>query len=98
MWDPLQIHPPLGPASLLAHCLESTFLRVTTRRLAHCSVSGSDTIWNDPDPLLADIVLFGLSLSGFPYAFESLEGKPERESSKRTISASGGYGSLQEEC
>ena len=41
-------------------------LRGTARRLAHCPVSGSDTICNDPDPPLADIVLFELFLSGFP--------------------------------
>ena len=51
MWDCPQIHPPphLGPVSLLAHR----------------SVFGSDTIYNTPDPPLADIVLFGLSLLGF---------------------------------
>ena len=58
--------PPLGPASLLAHRLVSTLLRGTARRLAHRPVSGSDTICNDPDPPLADIVFFGLSLSSFP--------------------------------
>ena len=57
-----QIHHPLGPASLLAHRLVSTPLRGTARRLTHRPVSGSDTISNDPDPPLADIVLFGLPL------------------------------------
>ena len=55
-----------GPASLLAHRLVSTPLRVTARRPTHRLVTGSDTICNDPNPPLADIVLFGLSLSGFP--------------------------------
>ena len=30
-------------------------------------MSGSDTICNNPNPPLGDIVLFGLSLSGFPF-------------------------------
>ena len=42
--------PPLGPASLLAHCL-----------VAHRLVFGSDTICIGPSPPLADIVLFGLT-------------------------------------
>ena len=54
-----------SPASLLAHRLLSTPLRGTTSSLAHRSVSGSDTICNCLSPLLADIVLFRLSLSGF---------------------------------
>ena len=66
MWDRSQIHPLWGPASLLAHSLVSTPLRRTAKRLAHRPVSGSDTICNGPDPPLVDIVLFGLSLSGFP--------------------------------
>ena len=39
-----QIHPLLGPASLLVHCLVSTHLRGTTRRLTHRPMSDSDTI------------------------------------------------------
>ena len=58
--------PLWGPTSLLAHHLVSTPLRKTARRLAHCPVSGSDTICNDPDPPQADIVLFALSLLGSP--------------------------------
>ena len=41
-------------------------LRETARRIAHRPVSGSNTICNDPDPPLAYIVFFGLSLLGFP--------------------------------
>ena len=41
------------------------------RRLAHRSMSGFDIICNAPDPPLADIVLFGLSLSGFPQGFKT---------------------------
>ena len=65
--------PLWGPASLLAHSLMSTPLRGTARKLAHRPVSGSDTICNDPDPPLADIVLFGLSLEGkgrFPHPYK----------------------------
>ena len=61
--------PLWGPTSLLAHRLMSTPFgeeRGTARRLTHRPVSGSDTICNDSDPPLVDIVLFGLSLSGFP--------------------------------
>ena len=61
MWDPLQIHPPLGPSVLT----DTPPLRVIARRLAHRSVSSSDTICNDPDQPLANIILFGLSLSSF---------------------------------
>ena len=60
------ISTPLGPASLLAHRLVSTPLRRTARRLTHRLVSHSNTICNDPSPPLADIVLFLLSLTGFP--------------------------------
>ena len=51
--------------SLLAHRLVSTPLRGTASLLAHRPVSGSDTICNGPSPPLTNIVLFGLSLSGF---------------------------------
>ena len=63
--------PLRGPTSLLAHRFVSTFLRWTARKLAHRPVSGSDTICNGPDPPLANIVLFGLSLSGFPSRHEN---------------------------
>ena len=50
--SPINLGPPIhalsGPASLMAHR----------------PVSGFDTICNGPSPSLADIVLFGLSLSG----------------------------------
>ena len=69
MWDPYQIHPPSGPAFLLAHRLVSTPLRGTTSSLAHHPVSGSDSICNGPSPPLVDIVLFRLSLSSFPLRF-----------------------------
>ena len=55
-----------GLVSLLTHRLVSIPLRGTTRRLAHRPISDSNTICNDPDPPLADIVLFQFSLSGFP--------------------------------
>ena len=58
--------PPLALTSLLAHHLVSTPLWGTAKRLAHRSMFGSDTICNNPNPPLGDIVLFGLSLSGFP--------------------------------
>ena len=35
------------------------------RRLAHRPVSGSNTICNCPNPLLANVALFGFSASGF---------------------------------
>ena len=63
------------PASLLAHRLVSTPFWGTGRRRAHRLVSGSDTICNGSDPPRADIVLFGLSLSGFPLPLYSLEGR-----------------------
>ena len=66
IWDRHQIHLHLGPMSLLAHRLVFIPFWGTARRLAHRPVSGSNTICNNPDPLLADIVLFELSLSGFP--------------------------------
>ena len=60
---------PLGPSVLIGpppRVYPPSPLRGTARRPAHRPVTGSDTICNDQDPLLADIVLFGLSLSGFP--------------------------------
>ena len=73
--------PPYGrPASLQAHCLVSTPLRRITRRLTHRSVSGYDTICNDPGPPLSDIVLFRVFLSGLSslgFSFQaSLKGPP----------------------
>ena len=53
------------PVSLLAYHLVSTPLRGSASSLAHCLVSGSDTIYNSQSPLLADIVFFGLSLKVF---------------------------------
>ena len=64
--DHPQIHPLWGSVSLLAHRLVSTPLRGTARRLTHRPVSGFNTICNDPNPPLADIVVFGLSLLGSP--------------------------------
>ena len=49
----LTIHFPGGPTSLLAHCL----------------VCGSDTIYNSSSLPLADIILFGFSISSFPSRF-----------------------------
>ena len=60
-----QSTPPSGPTSLLTHRLLSTLFRGLASSLAQCSVSGSDTVCNGPSPPLADIVLFGLSLSCF---------------------------------
>ena len=68
MWD-LQSIPLWGPASLLAHCLVSTPLRGSASSLTHRLVSGFDPIYNSPSPPLVDIILFGLSLSGFPSRF-----------------------------
>ena len=48
---------------------QSTPLRGPTSSLAHRSVSSSNTICNSLSPPLADIVLFGLSVSGFPSKF-----------------------------
>ena len=75
MWD-LPNPPPLGPASLLAHRLVSTPLRVSASSLAHCLVSSSNTICNDPSSPLADIVIFGLSLPGFLSKFLDRERFP----------------------
>ena len=67
MWDP-PIHPLRGPTSLLPHRLVSP-LRGSTSLLAHHPVFDSNTICNDPSLLLADIIFFGLSLSGFSSRF-----------------------------
>ena len=47
----------------------------TARRLAHRLVSGSDTIFNTPNSPLADIVLFGFSLFGYPQGFKTRLGE-----------------------
>ena len=61
--------PPFG-ASVLAGTLPRVYtLRGSASSLAHCPVSGSDTICDSPSPPLADIILFGLSLLGFPSSF-----------------------------
>ena len=53
-------------------------LQGTARRLTHRPVSGSHTIYNAPNPPLANIVLFGLSFSDFPLQtrFKALRGSP----------------------
>ena len=43
--------------------------------LTHCSMSGFDTICNSLRQPLADIVLFGLSLPGFPLRFWNASAK-----------------------
>ena len=65
MWDPHQIHPPSGPSVLTGTPLRVYPLQGTASSLAHCPVSGSETICNGPSPPLADIVLFGLPLKVF---------------------------------
>ena len=57
MWDP-PIDPLWGPVSLLAHHLVSTPFWSSVSMLTRRSVSGSDTIFNNPSSLLANIVLF----------------------------------------
>ena len=71
MWDRRQIHPPSGPNVLTDTLPRATPLRRTARKLAHRPVSSYDTICNDPDLPLTDIVLFELSLSGFPSKLEN---------------------------
>ena len=68
MWDP-PIHPLRSPTFLLAHRLVSIPLWGSASSLTYRLVFGSDNICNSPSPSLADIVLFGLSLSGFPSRF-----------------------------
>ena len=48
---------------------QSTSLGAPASSLAHRPVSGSHTICNSLSPPLADVVLFGLSLSGYPSRF-----------------------------
>ena len=67
-------------------------IRRTASSLAYSPVYGSNTICNNPGPSLSDIVLFGQKLSWLCF-----EGKPERKSQKRTISASGGSGPLHKQ-
>jgi len=64
-WDHPQIHPPLGSSILTSTPPRVYLLRRTARRLAHRLVTGSDTICNDPDSPLADIVLFRAFPQGF---------------------------------
>ena len=88
MWDP-PIHPPSGPSVLAGtpphvHPPSGLSLLVT-----HSPMSGSDTICNGPSPPLADIVLFRLSLSGFPQGFQNASTRerfphPYKESSSPT--------------
>ena len=70
MWEPHQIHPLWGPTSLLSHHLVSTPLWEIASSLAHSPVSSSDTLCNNSGPLLADIVLFGLSFLSSPQGFK----------------------------
>ena len=51
--------PPLGSSVLtgISPCVYP--IRGTVRRLTYRPVSGSDIIYNDPDPQLTYIVLFG---------------------------------------
>ena len=64
MWDPpIQFTPPSRP---IIHVHP---LRVSASSLAHCPVSGSNTIYNNSSPPLADIVLFRLPISGFSSMF-----------------------------
>ena len=93
MWDRPQIYPLWGPASILTHRLMSTHLRGTARRLTHRPVYGSDTICNAPDPPLANIVLFGLFLPGFPISTASR--RILKPCPKRTIFARSRSGLLQ---
>ena len=58
--------PPLGPSVLTGTPPHVYPLRGTASLLTHCPVFGSDTICDDPGPPLADIILLGLSLAGFP--------------------------------
>ena len=65
MWDPP--NPPLLGSSVLIDTLSHIYpLWGTTFSLEHSPVSDSDTICNDPDPPLANIVLFRLFPSSFP--------------------------------
>ena len=63
---PHQIYPPSGLSVLTGIPPRVYPLRGTTSSLAHSPVFGSDTICNGSGPPLVYIVLFGLSLTGFP--------------------------------
>ena len=58
--------PPSGPSVLTGTPPCVYPLRKIASSLAHRPMSGSDTIYNGPGPLLADIILFGFFLSSFP--------------------------------
>ena len=68
MWDP-PIQPPSEPSILGGTPPRVHPLQVSASSLAHRPVSDSDTICNSPSPPLADIILFGLSLSSFRKRF-----------------------------
>ena len=70
MWDPPN-PPPLRPSVLVSTPPRVHLPQGSASSLAHCPMSGSDTICNGPSPPLADIILFGLSLSGFSSSFEN---------------------------
>ncbi|KAG7016605.1 putative RNA helicase SDE3 [Cucurbita argyrosperma subsp. argyrosperma] len=61
MWDCLK-STPFGASVLTGTPPRVYPLRGIARRLTHHPVFGSDTICNDPDPPLTDIVFFGLPL------------------------------------
>ena len=69
-WDRPQIYPSLGASVLTGTLLRVYPIRGTARRLTHRLTSDSNTICNDPDPLLADIVIFEF-FSGFPQGFKT---------------------------
>ena len=68
MWDP-PIHPPSGPNVLsdIWSCVHPLWSLASS--LTHRPVFDYDTICNSTSPLLAHIVVFGLSLLGFPSRF-----------------------------
>ena len=71
-FSPIDLRPPPNPPPFRAqrpywHTTTCLPLWGTASSLAHRLVSGSDTICNGPGSLLADIVLFGLSLLSFPF-------------------------------
>ena len=70
MWDsPLANPPPFGVQRPYWHTASVYPLWETVSSLAHRPEPGSDTICNGPNSSLADIILFGLFLSGFPLTF-----------------------------
>ena len=68
MWD-LTIQHPSGPSVLTKTQPDVHPLLGSASSLTHCSVSSSDTFCKTPSLPLADIVLFGLSLSSFSSRF-----------------------------